>query len=134
MSINDRRKISELIKLAEGDADRVSCFFYGDVQESPEGAVFVVKGSELAELIVKWFESQKLLHLKPIGHTCHWPDCNESVPPKMWGCKKHWFKLPKSLRDKIWSVYVPGQEITKTPSAEYIQVAREAQQWIAANF
>jgi len=26
------------------------------------------------------------------------------VPPKMWGCKKHWFKLPKSLRDKIWSV------------------------------
>ena len=104
MSINDHRKISELIALAEGDSDRVSCFFYGDVQESPEGAVFVVKGGELAELIVKWFESQKLLHPKPIGHTCHWPDCSESVPPKMWGCKKHWFKLPKSLRDKIWSV------------------------------
>jgi hypothetical protein len=48
----------------------------------------------------------------------------------MWGCKTHWFALPKYLRDKIWATYRPGQEITKTPSLEYIAAAREVQEWI----
>jgi flavin-dependent thymidylate synthase len=48
----------------------------------------------------------------------------------MWGCRDHWFTLPKYLRDKIWAAYVPGQEITKTPSAAYIAAAHEVQQWI----
>jgi hypothetical protein len=51
----------------------------------------------------------------------------------MWGCKKHWFMLPKQLRDKIWAAYVPGQEITKTPSGDYIDVANEVQEWIFEN-
>ena len=48
----------------------------------------------------------------------------------MWGCREHWFKLPKRLRDEIWRTYVPGQEITKTPSPEYIMVAQAVQEWI----
>jgi len=68
-----------------------------------------------------------------MAHHCHWPDCNVPVPPKMWGCKKHWSMLPKYLRDKVWRAYVRGQEITKTPSAEYIAVAKEVQEWIYAS-
>ena len=64
-------------------------------------------------------------------HYCHWPSCETPVPPKMWGCKKHWFALPKHFRDRIWETYVPGQEITKTPSDEYLSVAAEIQEWIA---
>ena len=41
-----------------------------------------------------------------------------------------WFLLPKRLRDKIWAAYKPGQEITMTPSAEYLAVAKEVQDWI----
>ncbi|MBX3605327.1 MAG: hypothetical protein KF788_08650 [Piscinibacter sp.] len=67
------------------------------------------------------------------GHTCHWPGCGKAVPPKLWGCKACWFKLPKHLRDRIWSTYVPGQEVTKTPSREYLEAARDVQAWIAAN-
>ena len=63
-------------------------------------------------------------------HTCHWPGCGVAVPPKMWGCKRHWFTLPKPLRDAIWDAYVPGQEITKTPSAEYMDAAHRVQEWI----
>ena len=63
-------------------------------------------------------------------HTCHWPGCPKAVPPAMWGCKTHWFKLPKRLRDAIWKTYVPGQEITKTPSAAYMRVAYEVRHWI----
>lgn len=65
-------------------------------------------------------------------HTCHWPGCTKEVPPAMWGCRNHWFALPKELRDAIWRVYVPGQEITKTPSPEYIVTARLVQEWIKA--
>lgn len=48
----------------------------------------------------------------------------------MWGCKPHWFRLPKHLRDRIWATYRPGQEITKTPSAAYVAAAKDVQDWI----
>lgn len=66
-----------------------------------------------------------------MAHHCHWPSCDVEVPAALWGCKKHWFALPKNLRDAIWRTYRPGQEITKTPSKAYLEVAREVQEWIA---
>jgi hypothetical protein len=65
-----------------------------------------------------------------MSHMCHWPGCDKEVPPAMWGCKPHWFALPKHLRDKIWKEYRRGQEVTKDPSPEYITVAKEVQHWI----
>jgi len=64
------------------------------------------------------------------GHHCHWPGCDKAVPPAMWGCRPHWYTLPAALRNRIWAAYRPGQEATKTPSARYIEVAREVQEWI----
>lgn len=66
-------------------------------------------------------------------HTCHWPGCNKQVPPAMWGCKQHWFKIPQGLRNRIWATYKPGQEITMTPSDAYINVVRQVEQWIKEN-
>lgn len=66
-------------------------------------------------------------------HTCHWPGCTAQVAPAMWGCKFHWFKLPKHLRNLIWRAFVPGQEIEKTPSPEYFDATRQVQQWIDEN-
>jgi hypothetical protein len=51
----------------------------------------------------------------------------------MWGCAPHWFSLPVKLRNAIQAAYVPGQEITKTPSPRYIETARHVQQWIKEN-
>ena len=62
-------------------------------------------------------------------HTCHWPGCDVEVPPKMWGCKKHWFTLPKILRDAIWRTYRPGQEVDKNPSEDYLHEADRVQLW-----
>ena len=72
-------------------------------------------------------------HKLPSVHRCHFPDCNTEVPPRLWGCKKHWFKLPKRLRAKVWATYKPGQEITKTPSSAYMKVALEVQDWCLSN-
>lgn len=48
----------------------------------------------------------------------------------MWGCRPHWFALPKAIRDAIWQAYQPGQEMTLTPSRAYVEAARAAQDWI----
>jgi hypothetical protein len=67
------------------------------------------------------------------GHHCHWPTCDKAVPAAAWGCKKHWYMLPPSLRGKIWVNYSPKQEIAKTPSREYVAVALEVRRWIYEN-
>lgn len=63
-------------------------------------------------------------------HTCHWPGCDKAVPPAMWGCRPHWFTLPKAHRDAIWQHYRPGQEIDKRPSEAYLGAAKAVQEWI----
>lgn len=65
------------------------------------------------------------------AHECHWPGCGQQVPPAMWGCRMHWFRLPKAIRDAIWGAYRPGQERDLSPSAGYMAAARRAQEWIA---
>lgn len=64
-------------------------------------------------------------------HECHWPSCGRQVPPAMWGCREHWFRLPADLRRDVWRTYQPGQEQgVIRPSLDYIQVAEEVQYWI----
>jgi len=66
-------------------------------------------------------------------HLCHWPGCQVTVAPKYWGCNPHWRKLPFAIRERIWACYRPGQEEDKKPSQEYVDAAREADEWIRAN-
>jgi hypothetical protein len=66
-------------------------------------------------------------------HKCHWPTCTVEVPPKMWGCKKHWFRLPQRIRTAIWAAYRPGQEVDKNPSEAYLDAAMKAHQWALEN-
>lgn len=63
-------------------------------------------------------------------HKCHWPGCKEQVPPAMWGCKEHWYKIPRKLRIALWEAFVPGQEENGTPSPEYVKAAKAIQKWI----
>lgn len=67
------------------------------------------------------------------GHHCHWTGCTKQVPAALWGCEKHWYKLPLALRRRIWATFRPGQEESKTPSREYVEVARDVEAWIAEN-
>lgn len=62
-------------------------------------------------------------------HTCHWPGCQVEVPPKLWGCKKHWFMVPKEMKEELLKHYRPGQEIDKDPSEEYIDAAMDIYYW-----
>lgn len=59
-------------------------------------------------------------------HTCHAYKCGRRVDPAMVMCTRHWFMVPKRLRDIIWRTYRRGQEITKDPSHEYMVAQRGA--------
>lgn len=50
----------------------------------------------------------------------------------MWGCAPHWKMLPARIRKRILLHYRPGQEVTKDPSPEYLEIARIAGHWIDA--
>lgn len=66
-------------------------------------------------------------------HVCHADGCDVRVPRKMFMCKRHWYALPKHLRDAIWREYNAGQERGVAPvTREYISVAREAIAWLAS--
>lgn len=66
----------------------------------------------------------------PGGHHCHWVGCQAKVKPAMWGCRDHWYKLPRMIRARIWAEYRPGQEKTKRPSPAYVEAVQAAEAWI----
>ena len=61
-----------------------------------------------------------------MAHTCHATGCKTVIPPEMWGCKKHWFMVPKSIRDRIWKTYRVGQCDDMNPSKSYCLAAKDA--------
>jgi hypothetical protein len=63
-------------------------------------------------------------------HTCHATGCQTEVPPKLFMCRKHWFRLPKEMRDLVWENYVPGQEIRKDPTPEYLNIVQRCIRFI----
>lgn len=65
-------------------------------------------------------------------HTCHATGCPERVPPEMFMCKRHWFALPRFMRNKIWKAYRKGQCDDWQISHEYANAAREAVEYIAS--
>jgi hypothetical protein len=68
-----------------------------------------------------------------MSHTCHAKDCDVDVPPKMFMCKKHWYMLPKDKQRAIWREYRDDQEVRKDPTEKYLEVARDAIDWLYAH-
>lgn len=63
------------------------------------------------------------------AHTCHWPGCRAETDPRRYACRRHWYTLPKWLRDAIWGAYRVNQELDKRPSREYLAVTSIARLW-----
>lgn len=59
-------------------------------------------------------------------HTCHADGCTRSVPARRLMCTIHWRVVPVDLQKAVWAAYVPGQEISKTPSLAYLEAAKAA--------
>jgi hypothetical protein len=46
-------------------------------------------------------------------------------------CHRHWSLIPKARQRELWRVYREGQEISKSPTREYLDVARSLRVLVA---
>ena len=60
------------------------------------------------------------------SHGCHATACRVAVQPEMLMCRRHWFTVPKAIRDRVWATYRSGQCDDMNPSAEYCEAAKAA--------
>lgn len=68
---------------------------------------------------------------EPREHHCHAIGCPIEVPPEMLMCKKHWFMVPKAIRNAVWKTYRPGQCDDMRPSEEWFEAAKMAIEAVA---
>jgi hypothetical protein len=54
------------------------------------------------------------------------------VVPGLLMCGPHWVMVPPDLRRAVLDTYEEGQEVTKTPSREYLAAAEAAIMAVAA--
>jgi hypothetical protein len=66
------------------------------------------------------------------AHHCHARGCRVPVPPEMLMCKRHWFMVPKPIRNRVWAAYRAGQcYFDPLPSAEWHEAADAAVRVVA---
>jgi hypothetical protein len=65
-------------------------------------------------------------------HRCHARGCVTPVVPGLLMCGPHWVMVPPDLRRAVLDTYEEGQEVTKTPSREYLAAAEAAIMAVAA--
>jgi hypothetical protein len=53
------------------------------------------------------------------GHQCPATGCTVQVPTNRLFCPRHWFSVPKALRDKVWASYRAG-------NPDHLDVCQEA--------
>lgn len=61
-----------------------------------------------------------------MSHKCHLPGCEREVQPRYLMCPAHWRAVPLRLKQAVWKHYAAGQEVTKTPTLEYLNAAKAA--------
>jgi hypothetical protein len=64
-------------------------------------------------------------------HRCSWPGCERVVPRSMWGCRAHWYALPRDIRVAIGRAYRHGLDTDSHPTRTYVDAYRTALAWIA---
>lgn len=63
---------------------------------------------------------------------CAWPDCKTAIPKSHAMCEPHWMMLPKNLRDRIWALYMVGQEDDQDlVTNAYLDALSAARDWAA---
>jgi hypothetical protein len=62
-------------------------------------------------------------------HGCRWPGCRRRVPITKWGCRGHWFRLPKRLRELICLTYRVGPVSHETRRARR-DTERQVRGWL----
>lgn len=67
------------------------------------------------------------------AHHCHANECPAPTDPKLFMCPAHWAKVPKAMKDKVWTTYRARGAIRDNPAgwADYYEACADAVEHIA---
>lgn len=60
-------------------------------------------------------------------HKCYAAECVYVLPEDLLMCKRHWFLVPRPIRDRVWALFRSGQ--AGTP--EHVAACQEARAAVA---
>jgi hypothetical protein len=43
-----------------------------------------------------------------MSHQCPGPECTAEIPATMLACRRHWYQVPKVIRDAVWWAWDGG--------------------------
>lgn len=41
-------------------------------------------------------------------HACPGPECEEQIPYEMLACRRHWYQVPKAVRNAVYGAWKDG--------------------------
>ncbi len=51
----------------------------------------------------------QLTTLRSGADRCPIPRCDDQIDPSRLMCRRHWYMVPKALRDRVWATWRSGQ-------------------------
>jgi hypothetical protein len=63
---------------------------------------------------------------------CPVPGCHAQIDPSRLMCRRHWYLVPKQLRDRVWATWRSGQGALSAEHLETVRMAIAACQPIVA--
>jgi hypothetical protein len=64
-----------------------------------------------------------LLALAERGGHCQVPCCGEQIDPSRLMCRRHWYRVPKQLRDQVWATWRSGRGTLSTEHQSAVHLA-----------
>jgi len=65
---------------------------------------------------------QSMAALQP-GSRCPVTGCEEQIDPSRLMCRKHWYRVPRQLRDRVWATWRSGEGILSAEHQEAVLAA-----------
>lgn len=56
-------------------------------------------------------------------HRCPGPDCGRIVAWYAVACRRHWYQVPKPLRDRVWAAWGDGEGANTDEHIDAVQAA-----------
>jgi hypothetical protein len=57
------------------------------------------------------------------GCRCAIPGCGDFVDPSRLMCRRHWYRVPKHLRDRVWATWRSGKGTNSREHHDAVRVA-----------
>ena len=69
----------------------------------------------------------RLAGLQRVGR-CPVPDCHSPIDSSRLMCRRHWYLVPKQIRDRVWATWQSGQGAFSREHQETVRMAITASQ------